>query len=43
MLSALGGENWLFRPFVFKMFSALDRLSEDGQEVADQFLPAGDA
>jgi hypothetical protein len=38
MFSAFLREKSLFRPFVFKMFSALDTLSEGGHKVA---VPVG--
>ena len=37
MLSALVGEKTLFRPFVFKMFSALGDLPDGGHDVAAEF------
>jgi predicted Co/Zn/Cd cation transporter (cation efflux family) len=37
VFSALFGEKPLFQPFVFKMLSALDTLSDGGHEVAMQF------
>jgi hypothetical protein len=39
MFSASFYKNPFFLSFVFKMFSALDRLSSDGHDVAIQFVP----